>query len=65
MSMTTTKESTGVYRVGNYTVENWSNRDQRIWTICKDGEPIRPNGRTFMRDTKRQCLDWLKNHAEG
>jgi len=56
MSTQTTKVSTGIYERRGHRIENWSNRDQRVWVVFRPGQS-KPEMRNF--DTKRSAQAFI------
>jgi hypothetical protein len=53
---TTTKVAAGVYERGGHRIENWSNRDQRVWVVFRPGQDS-PERRAF--DNKRSAQQFV------
>jgi hypothetical protein len=56
MTPHTTKVATGIYERRGHRIENWSNRDQRVWVVFRPSQS-KPEMRPF--DTKRSAQAFI------
>ena len=52
----TTKVAAGIYECLGHRIENWSNRDQRVWVVFRPSQD-KPEDRAF--DTKRDAQRFI------